>query len=377
MKCEQRELGISRRSFLDRSVTCSFGIATLATSACTLQPSAGPVAMATSSSAAPEVFDFHTHLHFLGKAGDQVWAENAASSRVAGLIGGFFSVVPDIAAIGMTRTGPAPKRDLESGEAWQAYRSQLSRLRQVTRDTSIKLETGAGALTNSPDDIIAAYISCEGAHFLDGKIERLEEVYQDGVRSLQLVHYVPNEIGDYQTGETRFGGLSDFGKAVVKEASRLGMVIDVAHATFETARDVAELIAQPIISSHTILDGETIPDGLKKRAVSRDYAKLIADTGGVIGAWPVTRTMEEYLAVREGKPVDMSAVHRDVLDLVEVIGADHVGLGTDFAGGPIVLSDYAQLDDWSSGLAASALTTEELAKVYSHNAQRILREVVV
>src|SRR5207253_4098237 len=78
----------------------------------------------------------------------------------------------------------------------------------------------------------------EGLDFLDGKVERLEEAHQRGIRHLQLVHYTPNDIGDFQTGAITHQGLTSFGAEAIRACHRLGFVCDVAHATEEDRKSV-------------------------------------------------------------------------------------------------------------------------------------------
>ena len=89
-------------------------------------------------------------------------------------------------------------------------------------------------------------VSCEGGDFLDGGLEPLAVARDAGVSSLTLVHYRVNEIGDVQTEEPVHGGLSHFGREVVGECNRLGLIIDCAHATFETTLGVLESSSDPI-----------------------------------------------------------------------------------------------------------------------------------
>jgi membrane dipeptidase len=154
------------------------------------------------------------------------------------------------------------------------------------------------------------------------------------------------------------------GKAVVKRAAASGMVIDVAHAAFDTVRDVASATSAPIILSHSILK---IDDSrpLAARAISEDHARLVAQTGGVIGAWPsgFNTSFEEFVA--------------NTKRLIDLVGIDHVGLGTDMDGNfKPVLSSYAQVGDWAAGLQALGLTPGEVAKVRGGNMQRVFAQVV-
>lgn len=165
--------------------------------------------------------------------------------------------------------------------------------------------------------------SVEGGHFLEGKIQRLAEAYHRGVRHLGLLHDsdASTPLGDVYTNPPRWGGLTAFGAEVIKECNRLGILVDLAHADFATTAAALKVAAHPVLVSHTGLDTQlgSNPDMarmMRPRLISREQAKLVADAGGVIGVWT-------HLA--DG-PV---AYAKNIRALVEVVGVEHVGIGTD------------------------------------------------
>jgi membrane dipeptidase len=85
----------------------------------------------------------------------------------------------------------------------------------------------------------------EGLDFLEGKLERLEQTHQRGVRHVQLVHYTPNDIGDFQTGVVTHKGLTSYGAEVIRACHRLGFVCDVAHATEDTVKQAGPIRRLP------------------------------------------------------------------------------------------------------------------------------------
>jgi membrane dipeptidase len=100
----------------------------------------------------------------------------------------------------------------------------------------------------------------EGAQFIEGRLERVEEVYKRGVRHLQLLHQqddLVSPLGDVITSPAHLGGLTDFGAKVVKECNRLGILVDLAHARPETVLGALKVATQPLIVSHTGLDSRT------------------------------------------------------------------------------------------------------------------------
>jgi membrane dipeptidase len=166
--------------------------------------------------------------------------------------------------------------------------------------------------------------SVEGAMFIEGRLERVEEAYKRGVRHLQLLHQrddMVSPLGDVITLPAHLGGLTAFGAEVVKECNRLGVLVDLAHARPETLLGALKVATQPPILSHTGLDSRTggnprMAEMMKPHLISKESAKVVADAGGVIGVW--TKLADS--------PKEFAA---NIKAMVDVIGIDHVGIGTD------------------------------------------------
>jgi membrane dipeptidase len=166
--------------------------------------------------------------------------------------------------------------------------------------------------------------SVEGAHFIEGHLDRVEEVCKRGLRHLQLLHDrddMVTPLGDTNTGQAHLGGLTPFGAEVVKECNRLGIVVDMAHASPETVLGALKVASQPFIVSHTNLDTWTgsnprMAEMMKPRLISKDHAKVVADAGGVVGVWThLADSMKEFV--------------ESIKAMVDAIGVEHVGIGTD------------------------------------------------
>jgi membrane dipeptidase len=166
--------------------------------------------------------------------------------------------------------------------------------------------------------------SVEGALFIEGRLERVEEVYKRGVRHLQLLHQqddMVSPLGDVITSPAHLGGLTAFGAAVVKECNRLGILVDLAHARPETVLGALKVTTQPVIVSHTGLDSRTgansrMAEMMKPHLISKERAKVVADAGGVIGVWTKLADSPKEFA-------------ENLKAMVDAIGIDHVGIGTD------------------------------------------------
>lgn len=203
----------------------------------------------------------------------------------------------------------------------------------------------------------------EGCHFMEGRLERVGEVYEAGVRQLQIVHYMPSELGDQQTEDAKWGGLSPLGADVIRDCNRLGIVVDVAHGTRLLVQQAAALSATPLVLSHTAL--ATGPPRPYSRLISREHARLVAESGGVIGVWPSGFSF-----------VDGRDWVAGIARVVDAAGVDHVGIGTDMEGGVNeVWDDYADLPAVADLLLRRGFSPEEAAKILGGNYVRVFRQV--
>jgi membrane dipeptidase len=166
--------------------------------------------------------------------------------------------------------------------------------------------------------------SVEGAMFIEGRLERVEEAYNRGVRHLQLLHQrddMVSPLGDTNTAPAHLGGLSAFGAEVVKECNRLGIVVDLAHASHETVLGALKVATQPLIVSHTSLNSRTggnprMAEMMKPRLIGKEHAKVVADAGGVVGVWTkLADSLKEFV--------------ESIKAMGDAVGIDHVGIGTD------------------------------------------------
>jgi membrane dipeptidase len=164
----------------------------------------------------------------------------------------------------------------------------------------------------------------EGAQFIEGHLERVEEVYRRGVRNLQLLHMrddMVSPLGDVVTAPAHLGGLTPFGAEVVKECNRLGILVDLAHARPETVQGALKVATQPFLVSHTGLDSQPGKDPklaamMMPHLISKEHAKVVADAGGVIGVWThLADSVQEFV--------------ENIKAMADAVGIDHVGIGTD------------------------------------------------
>jgi microsomal dipeptidase-like Zn-dependent dipeptidase len=201
--------------------------------------------------------------------------------------------------------------------AMKSLDAQLAR-NHMQRALNLK-DLQAAHYKNQPTIVQAV----EGGHFLEGKLERVEEAYKRGLRVLGLLHdndaSVP--LGDIYTKPAHLGGLTEFGASVIKECNRLGILIDLTHASVATVAAALKVSTKPAVFSHTGLDtrlgsNPRMGQMMRPRLINKEHAKTIADAGGVIGVWThlVDSPAEYVQAVRA---------------MVDVVGIDHVCIGTD------------------------------------------------
>ena len=285
--------------------------------------------------------------------------QTVSDMKTASLMGAFFSLVSDAPLLQPGPSGISIKGTFEKGQAWTEYKRQMNTLKKFLQDNKVSL----GLRKKDLEKSLTAFVSVEGGDFLEDDINNVDLAFNDGVRSIQFVHYAPNQIGDLQTAKPSHDGLSDFGKQVVRRMNSLGMVIDVAHADFQTVKEIASATTAPIILSHSILEME--PDRpIAQRAISKEHAKLVAGTGGLIGAWPsgFNKSFDEYID--------------NILRLVEVVGIDHVSIGTDMdANFKPVVASYKDFPGLANALSRKGLSVTEVGKIMGENAKAVLSKI--
>jgi membrane dipeptidase len=291
-------------------------------------------------------------------------AERAEDMEKAQVTASLFAVVADLPLLGLADGGLAVVRGFKPGEAYRDFNRQLDRLLAT-------VDSGVISLALSPQDILAAHqarmpamILCsEGADFVEDRLERIAEVYAKGLRSITLIHYNTNRLGDNQTNPPVHHGLTSFGRDVVREMNRSGMIIDLAHASAETCAGVLAESSSPVMLSHSNLDTGAVES---TRFISADHARMVAETGGIIGAWPAGIGSETLADFAE-----------QILALVDAVGADHVAVGSDMDGNyKPVLTDYADFPRLAAALLFRGLSDAEVVNILGGNFLRLFEAVI-
>jgi membrane dipeptidase len=311
--------------------------------------------------------DVHTHGGTTGitsKAppnGDLAKGMRAGSLAVACL-----ADVPDAPILGRNAAGVlGALRTPEPGELYKYHLERLTWMDEMVKSHGLlRALTAAGLEAAHRAGQPAIVGDVEGLDFLERKLERLEEAHRRGVRHVQLVHYTPNDIGDFQTGTVTHQGLTEFGAEVIRACHRLGFVCDVAHATEDTVKQAVKVATKPLLLSHTALSGSRAmgPTPLTARQISPDHARAIAETGGSIGIWHFFASLDKYV---EG-----------LKEMADVVGVDHVSIGTDQQVNPGSVQDYAQWVELVAAMLRGGFTPEEAGKIAGGNYLRIFRAAV-
>jgi membrane dipeptidase len=256
------------------------------------------------------------------------------------------------------RHKPAP------GEAFALAMDRLQRL-QSTFDEGIAVfgDNPAAALAAKASGEVAIIPALEGADALEGDVENLHLMYANGLRLIQLVHFRANELGHIQTYPYSPGGLTEFGRLIVSEANRLGIVIDLAHANTDTIMDVLEVSEDPVVFSHGGLKAIHVQD----RALTDEEVRRIAAKGGVVGIWPNGSTVP-----------DISSMVDLIEHVIDIAGVDHVGIGSDLRGMSSYSSgfdDSAEFRSIANELMRRERRDEEIGKVMGGNFFRVWQAV--
>ncbi len=210
--------------------------------------------------------------------------------------------------------------------------------------------------------LIGGFCGLEGIHALEGNLNNIDKLYDVGFRMIGLLHFFYNKAGGSAHGLVK-GGLTEFGIELVKAVQKKGMVLDLVHSSPKVIDDVLKISTAPVVSSHTGVKGTC--DSI--RNLSDEQIKGIASTGGIIGI----ALFEKALC---GSSVeDTAKAMRYTADLV---GVDHVGLGSDFDGAVKTSIDVTGLPTLTEALVKQGFSSEEIRKIMGGNLIRVLKETL-
>ncbi|MEO1351301.1 MAG: dipeptidase [Cyanobacteria bacterium J06635_15] len=210
--------------------------------------------------------------------------------------------------------------------------------------------------------ITAGLLGLEGAHALEGNVENVDRLYDAGFRLIGLAHFFDTPVSGSAHGIDR-GGLTALGRQVIQRMADLSMIIDLAHASSQTIDDVLQITNRPVIVSHTGVQGTCD----NARNLSDRQLQQIAQTGGVIGIgfWQTAVCGE-----------DVSAIVRAIRYVADLVGVEHVALGSDFDGAVRVPFDATHLEQVTNALKEDGFTETEIAKIMGLNVIQLVEKLL-
>jgi membrane dipeptidase len=251
---------------------------------------------------------------------------------------------------------------------------------------------------------IASLLGMEGGHVLEGSLGALRAFHGLGARYLTLTHNTSNDIGDSATDAPLHGGLSPFGRQVVGEMNRLGMLVDLSHVSPDTMADALDASHAPVIFSHSsaraLCDARrNVPDEILRRMPANGGVVMVTFVAGFIGpeaAAVLMPALEEFnrraaeikdeaaryalsreiIASLDPPRPSIEAVADHVDHVARVAGVDHVGLGGDYDGNefwPLGMEDVSSYPKLFAELLRREWREEDLGKLANGNIRRVLR----
>jgi membrane dipeptidase len=306
-------------------------------------------------------------------------------------------------------------------EAYQQAEERADRIFEMVH-TMLEENQEQAKLALTPDDALrlkkvgkrAIYLGLENGYPLGKDVSLVQKYYDLGARYITLCHTRNNDICDSSTDPdgSEHGGLSAFGKEVVKEMNHIGMMVDVSHISDQAFYDVLEISTVPIIASHS--NARAICN--HHRNLDDDMLLALKENGGVIqlcllGAYvkemepnleknaarealrekynnfenlaeeEMDKAREEWHAINRQFPDELATVS-DLVDhvdhIVNLIGIDYVGIGSDFDGGGALEDcyDVSQMGNITLELVRRGYSKKDIGKIWAGNFIRVFREVV-
>ena len=211
--------------------------------------------------------------------------------------------------------------------------------------------------------VVGGMLSIEGLQDLEVNIDNLDVLYAAGFRMAGLAHFFDNDVAGSMHGVAK-GGLTPLGRQVVQRMEAKGMIVDLAHASHAAVADVLAMATRPVVSSH----GGVQATCKVNRNLTDDEVRGVARTGGVVGIgfW------QGAVCSLDPKNVAQAIAH--VRDLV---GIDHVGLGSDFDGSTTTGFDASGIAAVTQALMSSGFSEDDIRKVMGGNVLRVLRAGIV
>lgn len=218
------------------------------------------------------------------------------------------------------------------------------------------------AAREEDDERVAAIIGVEGAHALEANLANLDTLFDAGVRIIAPTHFFDNAIGGSAHGLHK-GGLTQLGKQMIRMMEERSILLDLAHASAAVIDDAIAISTRPVIVSHTGVRGTCD----NNRNLTDDQLRSIANTGGVIGIGYWDKAV---------CGVDADAIAQAIVYTADLVGAEHVALGSDFDGAVPVPFDTTGLPLIVDALLEQGMSERDIRRVMGENALRVFSETL-
>ena len=275
---------------------------------------------------------------------------------------------------------PAKLSNAEATEYAFAMLAELKRQVFANPDKAAFAVNASEMARNASNGLVSVFIGLENGSALLGRAGVLQELYKEGVRYVTLCHSADNDICDSCTGQGRWGGLSPLGKELIEEMNATGMVVDVAHTSNATVRDVLEVSKKPVAYTHGCCS--TLCS--HKRNLPDDLIRGIASRGGVVcmSIYPCFLS-DSYADFDDDNPdvrsmPDLEIVLDHIVHAVKVAGVEGVGFGTDYDGINHTAKGLESIEKFPillDGLKKRGFAYSEIEKMASENLMRVISGV--
>ncbi len=212
---------------------------------------------------------------------------------------------------------------------------------------------------NAGHALMGGILSLEGAHALEGNLDNVDILFDHGFRIIGFTHFFDNKLGGSAHGINK-GGITDFGLSVLKRMENLGMLVDISHASPKLTSDIFEHATRPVIATHTGVKGVC---GNSPRNLTDNQIRKIANSGGIIGIgfWPSAICTN-----------DISGLIKSIKYVINLVGIDYVGLGSDFDGSVQVPFDVSNIISITEELILSGYSEQDARKIMGQNIADLL-----
>jgi len=358
---------MNRRDFLRNTLKATIGVA--------LGGMIGPIPHLASATNGKSLLDgmlmIDPHAH--PDMNPEYWKDQSAGFRFMkeiGMAASCYATIGDLALTSKEISGSYYDKAVKMIEYW---------MNTVVQKGNVKLVLKMFDIPAPGTERPGAILGLEGGDALEGRADRVDEFYKLGVRIIQIVRLHNNELGDIMSAQMGVepgpysGGLTPKGRAVLDRMQELGVIVDVAHASTATLKDVVAYCKKPILDSHTTTLCPTedtcdrVDESYKRRARTWQEMEWIASTGGVVCSRPVSWKTQPRKTIRDWA--------NELLEMKKKIGIEHIGIGTDGGGIPQLVSGYNDVRDLgklAEALTDVGFTREELAPFMGKNVYRVL-----